>query len=52
MSPEHRLKRERWQGPPHINKVKYETVLSFSVYSVYLVMKTKIVYKVIKTNSQ
>ena len=34
--PEHCLKVERWQGPPHINKVKqYETVLSFKfVYSV------------------
>ena len=31
-SPEHCLKLERWQGPPHINKVKqYETVLSFEV---------------------
>ena len=30
MVPEHCLKLERWQGPPHINKVKrYETVLSF-----------------------
>ena len=30
--PEHRVKLERWQGPPHINEVKqYETVLSFHV---------------------
>ena len=29
-SPEHRLKLERWQGLPHINKAKqYETLLSF-----------------------
>ena len=28
----HCLKTERWQGPPHINKVKqYETMLSFRV---------------------
>ena len=28
--PEHCLELERWQGPPHVNKVKqYETVLSF-----------------------
>ena len=45
MSPEHSLKRERWQGPPHINKVnQYEAVLSFKVsyvLSLYSVMKTK-----------
>ena len=30
--PEHCLKLERWQGPPHINKMKqYETVLSFKI---------------------
>ena len=30
--PEHYLKLERWQGPPHTNKVKqYEVVLSFKV---------------------
>ena len=30
--PEHCLKLERWQGPPHINKVKqYEIVLSCKV---------------------
>ena len=33
MSPEHCLKLERWQGPPHVNKVKqYEIVLSFHVF--------------------
>ena len=32
MSTEHFLKLERWQGPPHVNKVKlYETVSSFKV---------------------
>ena len=32
ISPEHCLKLERWQGPPHINKVKQcETVLSLKV---------------------
>ena len=32
-SPEHWLQLERWQGPPHINKVKkYESVLSFKVH--------------------
>ena len=31
-APEYFLKLERWQGPPHINKVKkYEIVLSFKV---------------------
>ena len=31
-SPEHSLKPEGWQDPPHINKVKqYEAVLSFKV---------------------
>ena len=30
--PEHCLKLERWQGPPHTNKLKhFETVLSFEV---------------------
>ena len=30
--PAHCLKVERWQGPPHINKVKwYEMLLSFRV---------------------
>ena len=30
--PEHCVKIERWQGPPHINKAKqYETVLLFKV---------------------
>ena len=34
--PEHCLKLERWQGPPHVNKVKqHETVSSVS-RSVYL----------------
>ena len=29
-SPEQRLKLDRWQGPPHINKLKqYETVSSY-----------------------
>ena len=41
-SPEHCLKQERWQGPPHINKVKqYETVLSFMVS---LVIQSEFVY--------
>ena len=32
ISPEHCLELGRWQGPPHINKVKqYETVLSLKV---------------------
>ena len=32
MSPEHCLKLGRWQGPPHINKVKqFEIALSFKV---------------------
>ena len=36
-SPEHCLKLERWQGPPHINKVKQcEIVLSFNIRSVCL----------------
>ena len=31
-SPEHSLKLERWQGPPHMNKVtQYEMLLSFAV---------------------
>ena len=34
MSPEHCLKLERWQVPPHINKVMYES---------YETVKTKIV---------
>ena len=42
--PEHHLKLERWQGPPHVHKVKHcETVLSFKVQflrSVYSVTKT------------
>ena len=30
--PDHCLKREKWQGPPHVNKVKqYDIVLSFNV---------------------
>ena len=38
--PEHCLKLESWQGPPHINKVQqYENVLFFNW--VYSVMETK-----------
>ena len=42
-SPQRCLKLERWQGPPHINKVEqYETVDEDQfVYSIYPVMKTK-----------
>ena len=29
MSPEHCLKLERWQGPPHINKVQQCEVMLF-----------------------
>ena len=40
---EHCWKLERWQGPPHINKVKqYEIVLSFKVrLLVYSVVRRK-----------
>ena len=36
-SPEHCVKLERWQGPPHINKVEqYEIVLSLGAVCLFM----------------
>ena len=41
-SPEHCLKPERWQGPPHVNKFKQQqTLFGRFVYSAYSVMTTE-----------
>ena len=43
-TPKHRLKLERWTGPPHINKVKQnETVLSFKVSLFIQSFKTSLI---------
>ena len=50
-SPEHCLKWDRWQGPPHINKARQcEVVLS--VYSVYSVVKSLFIQFVSVWSSQ
>ena len=34
--PEHCLKQERWQGPPHINKVKQDEAVLSSRFSLFI----------------